>query len=74
MPSLDREVRGSTMVAWTGTELAVYIVEDSPKEEANLVVNMVEYVRNHDFCFFIKNVECTALLHGKCSVNAVLPA
>ena len=51
MPSLDREVRGSTMVARTGTELAVYSIEDSPKEEANPVVNMVEYVLNHDFAF-----------------------
>ena len=30
------------MVAWSWTELAVYVVEDSPKEEAKLVVDMME--------------------------------
>lgn len=30
------------MVAWSRTELAVYVVEDSPKEEAKLIVDMLE--------------------------------
>ena len=38
MTSLDREIRGSTMVARTGTEFAVDIVEDSPKEEAKSLI------------------------------------
>jgi hypothetical protein len=30
------------MVARSWTELAVYVVEDSPKEEAKLIVDMLE--------------------------------
>ena len=38
MLSLDREICGSTMVARTGTELAVDGIENSPKEEAKSLI------------------------------------
>ena len=51
------------MVAWAWTEFAVKGIKNSPKEEANGMVDILEHILNHDFSFFIKNVEYMALLH-----------
>ena len=40
-----------TMVTGARTKLAVNIVKDLPKEEADFLMDMLENILNHDFVF-----------------------
>ena len=57
MTSLDREICGSTMVARTGTELAVDGIEESPDKEAKFEIIISDMSNIHVSCFDNTNEE-----------------